>query len=71
MNILHVVQGYTPAIGGTEWLIQHISEELVHSFGDNVTVFTTNCYNGEGFWNPKLPRMSTGSEIINGVRVIR
>jgi len=71
MKVLHVVQGYTPAIGGTEWLIQRISEELACRYGDEVTVFTTNCYNGEGFLKPKLPRMPVGWEQINGVRVRR
>ena len=49
MKILHLVQGYFPAVGGTEWLMQQISEELVRQFGDEVTVFTTNCLSGEGF----------------------
>ena len=42
MKILHVTQGYSPAVGGVEWLIQQVSEELVRSFGDDVTVFTTH-----------------------------
>ena len=71
MRILHVTQGYTPAIGGTEWLIQRISEELVRQFDDEVTVFTTHCYNGEAFFTPRLPRLATGWEMINGVRVLR
>lgn len=71
MKILYVVQGYTPAIGGTEFLVQNISEALVKDFGDEVTVFTTNCFNGEAFWNPKLPRMATGWSQINGVKVLR
>ncbi|MCC6192151.1 MAG: glycosyltransferase family 4 protein [Anaerolineales bacterium] len=71
MKVLHVTQGYEPAIGGTEWLIQRVSEELVAQFGDEVTVFTTNCYNGEAFWTPRLPRMPTGWEKRSGVRVRR
>lgn len=71
MRILHITQGYYPAIGGTEWLIQRVSEELVQQFDDQVTVFTTNCYNGEAFFNSKLPRLSAGWEEINGVRVRR
>ncbi len=71
MNILHVTQGYFPAIGGTELLIQRVSEELVQQFGDQVTVFTTNCYSGEAFFNPRLRRLPTGWEEINGVRVRR
>ena len=71
MKILHVTQGYTPAMGGTELLVQSVSEELVRQFGDEVTVFTTNCYSGDAFYTPGLPTMSTGWEKINGVRVRR
>ena len=71
MKILQVTQGYWPAIGGTELLIQRVSEELVQQFGDEVTVFTTNCFNGEGFFNPALPRLPAGSEEIRGVRIRR
>ena len=34
LRILHVVQGYTPGVGGTERVIQRLSEELVSQFGD-------------------------------------
>ena len=71
MKVLHVTQGYSPAIGGTEWLIQRVSEQLVHTFGDEVTVFTTNCYNVEGFFHPRLPRLPSGWSEVNGVRVRR
>ncbi|MBN1373041.1 MAG: glycosyltransferase family 4 protein [Anaerolineaceae bacterium] len=71
MKILQVTQGYFPAIGGTEWLVQRVSEELVAQFGDELTVFTTNCYNGEGFWNPRMPKMEVETTQINGVTVRR
>lgn len=71
MKVLHVTQGYSPAIGGTEWLMQRVSEELVEQFGDEVTVFTTNCFSGEAFFTPRLPRLPIGWEDINGVRVRR
>jgi glycosyltransferase involved in cell wall biosynthesis len=71
MKILHVVQGYYPAIGGTELLVQRISEELSSTYGDDITVFTTNCYNGEGFWKFNEKRMPPGWEIVNGIRVYR
>ena len=29
MRVLHVTQGYWPAMGGTELVIQRVSEELV------------------------------------------
>jgi glycosyltransferase involved in cell wall biosynthesis len=71
LKVLHVVQGYHPAIGGTELLIQRVSEELVRSFGDEVTVFTTNAYNCEAFYSPSHPLMPSGVETINGVKVKR
>ena len=71
MKILHVTQGYHPAIGGTELLIQRVSEELVRQFGDEVTVFTTNCYSGDAFYTPNLPRLPVGWEQVNTVRVRR
>jgi glycosyltransferase involved in cell wall biosynthesis len=66
-----VTQGYFPGIGGTERLVQRLSEELVRQFGDEVTVFTTNCYSGEAFNRPELPRMPEGVEDRDGVRVRR
>src|SRR5215207_237628 len=71
MKVLHVTQGYAPAIGGTELLIQRVSEELVRQFGDEVTVFTTDSFNGEGFFTPQAPRMAAGWEERNGVRIRR
>ena len=71
MNILHVVQGYSPAVGGTEIQIQRVSEELVRQFGDRVTVFTSDCFNAGGFVNPTAPRLAAGREEINGVQVRR
>ncbi|RMH77280.1 MAG: glycosyltransferase family 1 protein [Calditrichaeota bacterium] len=71
MKILHVTQGYFPAIGGTEILIQRVSEELHRQFNDDVTVFTTNCYNGEAFFTPGLSQMPVGEENLNGIQVRR
>lgn len=71
MKILHVVQGYTPAIGGTERLIQKVSEKLVENYQDQVTVFTTNAYNCELFWRSDQPELPVGTEQINDVTVRR
>ena len=71
MRVLHVTQGYWPAMGGTELVIQRVSEELVCRFHDEVTVFTTDCYSGEAFFNRRLPRMPVGWEDRHGVRVRR
>jgi glycosyltransferase involved in cell wall biosynthesis len=71
MKILHVVQGYTPAIGGTERAVQKVSEKLVSRHGDEVTVYTTTAYNAELFWRRDQPQLPAGEECINGVRVRR
>lgn len=71
LRILHVVQGYAPAVGGTERVIQRLSEELVARYGDEVTVFTTDCYSAEAFPRPWHPKLASGWETIHGVRVRR
>ena len=72
MKILHVVQGYTPALGGTEVLIQNLSERLAQRYGDEVTVFTTTAAkNCRVFWTPGEPTLPAGTEEINGVTVRR
>ena len=71
MRVLHVVQGYTPAIGGTERVIQKVSEKMVQRHRDDVTVFTTTAYNCELFWRRDQPELPAGEEVINGVRVRR
>ena len=71
LRILHVVQGYAPGVGGTERVIQRLSEELVSQFGDDVTVFTSDCYSAEAFPRPSHPRLPVGSETRAGVSVRR
>lgn len=71
MKILHVVQGYAPAIGGTERVIQKVSENLVARYSDDVTVYTTTAYNLELFWRRDQAELPAGETIINGVRVHR
>jgi glycosyltransferase involved in cell wall biosynthesis len=71
VRILNVTQGYAPAIGGTESVMQRLSEELVRQFGDEVTVFTTDCLSGEAFANPASPALTAGWDDLNGVRVRR
>jgi glycosyltransferase involved in cell wall biosynthesis len=72
MDVLHVVQGYFPARGGTEFLFQQVSERLVRQHGDNVTVYTTYGYN-TGFFvdasQPAIPHCD--DEVVNGVTIRR
>lgn len=71
MKVAHFVQGYTPAIGGTEYLIQRVSEELANEYRDDVTVYTTNAYNCEVFNTRGVKVMEPGEEVINNVKVKR
>ena len=71
MKVLHVVQGYAPAVGGTERLIQCLSERLVARHGDEVTVFTTTALNCELFWRRDRPSLPEGTERCAGVTVRR
>jgi len=71
MKILHVVHGYHPSIGGSQWLVKNLSEQLVSRHRDQLTVFTTVAYNMEYFWGSNEPAMPTGVEQINGVTVRR
>ena len=71
MRILFVTQGYAPAVGGTELYMRRVAEELVRRHSDDVTVFTTDGYNVEGFADPQAPRMAIGETSISGVKVRR
>lgn len=71
MKSLHIVHGYYPSIGGSQWLVQNLSEQLVTRYQDEVTVFTTVAYNTDYFWRTDEPALPTGVEIINGVVVRR
>jgi glycosyltransferase involved in cell wall biosynthesis len=71
MDILHVVHGYFPALGGSERLIQGISEQLVTRYNDRVTVYTANGYNTEAFVDPSHPLLPPGEFDLNGVHVRR
>ncbi|MCL5994595.1 MAG: glycosyltransferase family 4 protein [Chloroflexi bacterium] len=71
MKLLHVVHNYAPAVGGTQWMVQQISERLVAQYDDDVTVFTTVAYNNSYFWDRHQPAMKPGTEWVHGVRVVR
>jgi glycosyltransferase involved in cell wall biosynthesis len=71
MKILHVIHGYPPSIGGAQWLVKNLSEQLVSRYGDEVTVFTTVACHMEHFWCSGEPAMPAGTEEIKGVTVHR
>lgn len=70
MKILHVIQRYWPYAGGSERHFQEISERLVRA-GHEVTVFTTDAFELERFWNPTKARIGEHREHHNGVEIIR
>lgn len=73
MKILHLVHAYYPAIGGSEYLVQQVSEYLAGTAGDDVTVFTTFAYNSALFTGRKSEAMpeSREKEVINNVKIRR
>jgi glycosyltransferase involved in cell wall biosynthesis len=71
MDNLHIVHGYFPALGGSERLMQRISENLVARYGDRVAVYTANGYNNEAFVDPAQPLLPPGEFELNGVHVRR
>jgi glycosyltransferase involved in cell wall biosynthesis len=73
MKILHVVHAYWPAIGGSEFLMQQVSEYLANEAKQDVTVFTTFAYNTALFIDPRAPSLPAGKneETLNGVKVRR
>jgi glycosyltransferase involved in cell wall biosynthesis len=71
MKILHVVHGYPPSTGGSQWLLKNISEQLASANQDDVTVFTTVALNMEYFWGQDKRALAAGVEQLNGVTVRR
>jgi glycosyltransferase involved in cell wall biosynthesis len=71
MRIAHVTQGYWPGRGGTELVIQRVSEELVARHQCAVAVYTTNCLNGEGFFDPAQTTLPVGATTHQGVSIHR
>ncbi len=73
MKILHLIHAYHPAVGGSEYLMQQVSEYLVNKTGDDVTVFTTFAYNSGLFTNPRVEPMpgNKAEETINHVNIKR
>jgi len=69
MRLAHVAPTYAPCIGGSERLLQAVSERLV-ARGNAVTVLTLNCATQRDLYTERgagLPARET----INGVAVIR
>ncbi len=71
MKILHVVHGYPPSIGGSQWFIKNLSEQLATNHNDDVTVFSTNAYEMAHFWGKSDAIMPAGETQENGVTIRR
>lgn len=73
MKILHLIHAYYPAVGGSEYLMQQVSEYLVNGTGDDVTLLTTFAYNSGLFTNPRIKPMpeNKAEETINHVKIKR
>jgi glycosyltransferase involved in cell wall biosynthesis len=69
MKVLHLIHNYHPSLGGSQHLFKCLSEELVETFGDDVTVMTTDAL-GEPS-DPAIGHIERREETINGVRVLR
>ena len=69
MNILHVTQNYFPSEGGTQYMMQQLSEYFKNNFNDGVKVYTTNSYYGPGRSAFRL--IDKPLETINDIEVQR
>jgi len=70
MHALHVIQGYSPWVGGSQRFFQEISERLVAA-GHRVTVATTDAGELEHFWARGRRTVEPAREVVNGVEVVR
>ncbi len=66
MRIVHVINRFSPNIGGAEAYVHMLSKKLIE-LGHEVYVVTTTSMKFRGIEGSKLPR----SEIMEGIRVVR
>jgi glycosyltransferase involved in cell wall biosynthesis len=70
MKILHITPRYYPYIDGTVLYCQELSERLARD-GHRVTVFTTDAWDHEYFWDPAKEHLHAGDARHNGVEIHR
>jgi glycosyltransferase involved in cell wall biosynthesis len=70
VKVAHVIQRYWPCVGGAERYFQELSERLV-SDGHQVTVYTTDIWDLEGFWACGKAIVPSKEEEHNGVLIRR
>jgi glycosyltransferase involved in cell wall biosynthesis len=72
LRVIQLVHGYPPAVGGVEFAVRDISEQLVARNLADVTVLTTNAVTNENFRIGSLPTVPiVEGETRNGVAVRR
>ncbi len=70
MHVVHFVQRYPPALGGSEAYFARLGRFLA-GHGDRVTVFTTTALDLEAFWSPHAAALPPGVATMDGVTVRR
>jgi glycosyltransferase involved in cell wall biosynthesis len=70
MRVVHFVQRYPPALGGSEAFVARLSRYLASS-GDSVSVRTTNAVDLESLWYPGRATSRPGTTVEDGVEVRR
>ncbi|QVL33075.1 glycosyltransferase family 4 protein [Telmatocola sphagniphila] len=70
LNLLHVIQRYPPAWGGSEAYFARLSRWLVER-GHSVEVWTTDANDLSAFWNSKASRLPAGESFDGQVSIRR
>ncbi len=71
MRLLHVNHRYAPYSGGSELVVQRMSEHFARQ-GHDVTVVTSDAFDLEYFWDRSQRRIDAPArEVVGGVDVIR
>jgi glycosyltransferase involved in cell wall biosynthesis len=70
MRVLHIIQRYWPAVGGSETHMRELSRRLAAD-GHAVTVLTTDALDYESLFAPGHRRLEQGEAWDEGVRILR
>lgn len=71
MKILHIVQRYHPALGGSELYMKVISEYFAGKADYTVDVWTSNAFESDTLRDVNRGKLDKGYEQINGVNITR
>jgi glycosyltransferase involved in cell wall biosynthesis len=70
MRVVHFVQRYPPALGGSENYFYRLSRSLSQA-GDTVSVWTTTALDLEAFWSPRGRLLPAGESNVDGIHIRR